>query len=134
MVEPNGQKGKVGFRSLAGCLALSRPGATLVVRGPELLRTRAYPDGGCNVEVFTCPDYLELETLGPLLALKPGQEAQHVESWHILPKAFALSHWPLVDQLTRHSGPRNPRLNSAAQALAAATAGAILPPAAGKCG
>ena len=40
-----------------------------------------YPDFGCNFEVFTNPDFLELETLGPLVELQPGEVVEHVEHW-----------------------------------------------------
>ena len=40
-----------------------------------------YPDFGCNFEVFTNPDFLELETLGPLVELRPGEVVEHVERW-----------------------------------------------------
>ena len=40
-----------------------------------------YPDFGCNFEVFTNPDFLELETLGPLVELQPGEMVEHVEHW-----------------------------------------------------
>jgi hypothetical protein len=40
-----------------------------------------YFDFGCNFEVFTNPDYLELETLGPLVELGAGKAVEHVEHW-----------------------------------------------------
>jgi hypothetical protein len=40
-----------------------------------------YPDFGCNFEVFTNPDFLELETLGPVVELQPGDAVEHVEHW-----------------------------------------------------
>lgn len=40
-----------------------------------------YPDMGCNTEVFTDPEMLELETLGPLTRLEPGAHVDHVEAW-----------------------------------------------------
>lgn len=40
-----------------------------------------YPDFGCNFEVYTDGDSLELETLGPLRNLKPGDTAEHTEHW-----------------------------------------------------
>lgn len=51
-------------------------------------RTRAvpgaqYPDFGCNFEVFTNPEFLELETLGPLVTLQPGESTQHTEHWWV---------------------------------------------------
>lgn len=42
-----------------------------------------YPDFGCNFEIFTNPEFLELETLGPIVTLRPGESAQHRESWHL---------------------------------------------------
>jgi hypothetical protein len=40
-----------------------------------------YPDLGCSFETFTNADFLELETLGPLTVLEPGQAATHTERW-----------------------------------------------------
>ena len=40
-----------------------------------------YPDGGCSFETFTNPDFLELETVGPLRTVKQGETAEHVEHW-----------------------------------------------------
>ena len=40
-----------------------------------------YPDFGCSFETFTNADFLELETLGPLTKLQPGQSVSHTEHW-----------------------------------------------------
>jgi hypothetical protein len=40
-----------------------------------------YPDFGCNFEVYSDAHSLELETLGPLQDLNPGQTAEHTEQW-----------------------------------------------------
>ncbi len=40
-----------------------------------------YPDFGCNFEIYTDVHSLELETLGPLRNLKPGETAEHIENW-----------------------------------------------------
>jgi hypothetical protein len=40
-----------------------------------------YPDMGCSFEMFTNADFLELETLGPLATLAPGEVVTHVERW-----------------------------------------------------
>ena len=42
-----------------------------------------YPDFGCNVEVYTNSDMLELETLSPLKTLAPAEYVQHTEIWNI---------------------------------------------------
>jgi hypothetical protein len=41
----------------------------------------AYPDLGCSFETFTNADFLELETLGPLTTLAPGESLTHTERW-----------------------------------------------------
>jgi hypothetical protein len=101
VVLPQGRKGKVGLRSQAGWLAWLRPDCTFVIRGREWVPHATYPDDGCNIEVYTCASYLELETLGPLTMLLPGQELVHVEEWRVLPRAFLPMEWPAIDELTR---------------------------------
>jgi hypothetical protein len=56
--------------------------------GSELFLKRAsadpgktYADFGCSFETFTNADFLELETLGPLVDLDPGASATHREVW-----------------------------------------------------
>ncbi len=45
--------------------------------------TRIYPDFGCNAEAYCNDQVCELETLGPLVVLAPGESASHVETWEI---------------------------------------------------
>lgn len=42
-----------------------------------------YPDDGCNFEIFSNAKMLELESLGPLTTLQPGQTVEHVEHWSL---------------------------------------------------
>lgn len=42
-----------------------------------------HADLGCNVEVFIKDKYLELETLGPLVHLEPGETVTYQETWVI---------------------------------------------------
>ena len=42
-----------------------------------------YPDDGCNLEVFTNGRMLELETLGPMRRLGPGEASELVEEWSL---------------------------------------------------
>jgi hypothetical protein len=44
---------------------------------------KTYPDFGCSFETFTNEDFLELETLGPLTKVLPGQTAEQVEQWSL---------------------------------------------------
>ncbi len=41
----------------------------------------SYPDGNCNLEVYTDGDILELETLSPLSRLSTGDVIKHQEFW-----------------------------------------------------
>lgn len=43
----------------------------------------SYTDMGCNFEVFTRHDMLEVESLGPLASLAPGNSAHHTEHWAV---------------------------------------------------
>lgn len=42
---------------------------------------RTYPDIGSSFEMFTNGDMLELETLGPLCRVNPGEWIEHTEHW-----------------------------------------------------
>jgi hypothetical protein len=44
---------------------------------------KTYPDGGSSFETFTNEDALELEALGPLTTLKPGERAELIEDWDL---------------------------------------------------
>lgn len=42
-----------------------------------------YPDGGVNFETFSNEEFLELESLGPMTCLKPGESVAHEEVWSL---------------------------------------------------
>ena len=42
-----------------------------------------YPDNGCNVESYCNDEFIELESLGKLAVINPGQAAFHQESWEL---------------------------------------------------
>ncbi len=69
-----------GIYNPAGWGAYFRRGHLFVKRAAVISGAR-YPDFGCNFEVFTNPDFIELETLGPLVELRPGEVVEHVERW-----------------------------------------------------
>jgi len=46
----------------------------------------AYPDGGVNFETFSNEEFLEIESLGPLVAIEPGQSVAHEEQWELYRK------------------------------------------------
>ncbi|MEN3001404.1 MAG: hypothetical protein ABDI19_06135 [Armatimonadota bacterium] len=72
------------------CGVLNRQGWMAYLLRDELFLKRfdclpeaTYPDFGCNCEVFTNADMLELETLSPLMRLEPGATLVHVEWWSL---------------------------------------------------
>jgi hypothetical protein len=42
-----------------------------------------YPDFGTSAQLFVNGDFLELETLGPLVDLPPGRSVTHIERWSL---------------------------------------------------
>ena len=47
---------------------------------------KTYPDYGCNNEIYTDGGFLELETLGPLEKVQPGESITHREDWWLYKK------------------------------------------------
>ncbi len=63
--------------------------ATYILNGQAFIKRaaadpgRTYPDFGSSFEMFTSNEFLEMETLGPLANVRPGQTVEQVESWGI---------------------------------------------------
>jgi hypothetical protein len=72
---------KVGLYDPAGYMAYAL-GDQLFIKCHSP-RAGAHADFGCNVETFTNELFLELETLGPLVQLSPGESVEHVEHWFV---------------------------------------------------
>jgi hypothetical protein len=70
----------IGLYNPASWAAYFRSGHLFVKRA-AIEPDQGYPDFGCNFELYTEPGFLELETLGPLRSLQPGETAEHVEHW-----------------------------------------------------
>jgi hypothetical protein len=43
--------------------------------------SKTYPDFGCSFETFTNNEFLEVETVGALAKVQPGQSVQQIEHW-----------------------------------------------------
>jgi hypothetical protein len=81
--DPNAKRPqKVGVSNEVGWVAYARNGH-LFVKTFTYEPDAVYPDNGCNVETFTNADMLELETLGPLVRLAPGESATLKEDWYL---------------------------------------------------
>jgi hypothetical protein len=42
-----------------------------------------YPDNNCNAEMYCGEQFVELESLAPLVKLAPGDEINHAETWEL---------------------------------------------------
>jgi hypothetical protein len=65
-------------------------GRNCVVRIDTEIRPGEYPDGGCVTEVYTNPDplqYVELETLGPLTTMNPGEWIEQTTVYTVMPRS-----------------------------------------------
>lgn len=100
---------KVGALVPDGWLAYARNGH-LFVKTFDYVPDAGYPDLGCSAEIFTNADFLETESLAPLVNLEPGAAVEHVEHWflfrevpmpeneadveaHVLPQVSAAKAW-----------------------------------------
>ncbi len=82
IVRPDGAVGKVGTSGRGGFIGVTGDGFTFVksfARHPSAL----YPDEDCAVQCYTCADFTEIETLGPLGTFFPNRPVVHEEVWII---------------------------------------------------
>jgi hypothetical protein len=73
---------KIGASLPDGWAAYCRQGRMFLKMFPYEANSK-YPDFGSSAELFTNADILEVETLGPLLMLTPGQSVDHTEEWFL---------------------------------------------------
>ena len=71
---------KVGIENRQGWAAYQRQGLLFVKRF-DWRESARYPDRGVNTETFTAGALIELESLGALVELAPGDMAHHEERW-----------------------------------------------------
>ena len=71
---------KLGMAQREGWVAYLQ-GDTLFIKNFARKAGAVYPDNDVNLEVYTDENILEIETIGPLVTLKPGQSIQHEERW-----------------------------------------------------
>jgi hypothetical protein len=73
---------KVGFANPVGWLAYWLEGI-LFVKYADYDPQGCYPDYGSSSECYVNSQFLELETLGPLQEIQPGDSIQHIETWQL---------------------------------------------------
>jgi len=84
------RKPKLGFDSTAGWLAYLMPDDTLFVKRYAVDPNRVYGEAaGLTLSVWYPPgERIELEPIGPLERLQPGQSASFTEEWWLLKHPF----------------------------------------------
>jgi hypothetical protein len=73
---------KIGYLNRTGWVGYLRNGVLLVKRidpKPEL----RHVDFGCNIESYCNNAFIEIESLGPLTVVEPGQSSVLIETWEI---------------------------------------------------
>ncbi len=73
---------KLGVGNEKGWAGYARAGH-LFLKLFNYVEGATYPDFGSNTETWTNSEILELETLGPMTTLKPGESVQHLENWFL---------------------------------------------------
>ncbi|MFV0338560.1 MAG: hypothetical protein ACK5LK_10015 [Chthoniobacterales bacterium] len=73
---------KIGFSLSEGWVAYLLADY-LFIKSIEWSPAEVYPDRGTNFQAFTDAGMLELESLGPLHDLRPGETTSHSENWHL---------------------------------------------------
>jgi hypothetical protein len=71
---------KIGVDSAQGWAAYLLDGEMFLKRFPHSPGA-TYPDGGSTIEVYSSSEFLELENLGPLTTIAPGEEIVLPEEW-----------------------------------------------------
>jgi hypothetical protein len=77
---------KIGVDSAQGWAAYLLNGTLFLKRFPHDAKG-TYPDGGSTVEVYSSSEFLELENLGPLTTIQPGEEIVMPEDWWLFDEA-----------------------------------------------
>jgi hypothetical protein len=80
---------KIGLSGRAGWIAY-RLGGTVLVKRVTYIDDATYPDMGASLQCYSGGDFLEIETLGPLVTLDPGSSIDHRETWSLDPVDPAL--------------------------------------------
>ncbi|MCA1809415.1 MAG: hypothetical protein ABR497_00710 [Kiritimatiellia bacterium] len=82
--DPRCGPGKIGLAHREGWVAYHLPGGLFVKRF-DWQEGAIYPDGNVNFEAFANEDFFEVESLGPMTRLMPGDAVSHQEIWEIHP-------------------------------------------------
>lgn len=94
---------KVGLQGRPGWAAYRR-GDSVLVKRVAWLDGEAYPDMDASIQCYSCGDFIELETLGPLVTLTPGESTTHRETWTLTRVDAAAPMEAVLEQLGLGAG------------------------------
>jgi len=77
---------KLGYNNTSGWGAYFISGQAFV-KSFDPIEDGFYPDDGCCYETYTNEVMLEVETLGEITIIPPGEEVVHVEEWELYEEA-----------------------------------------------
>lgn len=80
-VKPGDFRGKAGWHHRQGWLVAKQPHGSFIIHNPEDTSAIECVDEGCNLELFACKDWVELETLGKRVTVSPKASACHLQHW-----------------------------------------------------
>ncbi len=81
--DPDAHPVKIGYLNRAGWAAYLTGGVLFVKRWTPQPEAE-HVDFGCNCESYCNDRFIEVETVGPLASLAPGETATHMEEWELL--------------------------------------------------
>jgi hypothetical protein len=73
---------KVGVAGAVDWIAY-RLGSAVLIKRVRYIADATYPDLGASIQCYSGGDFLEIETLGPLVTLGPAETIHHVETWSL---------------------------------------------------
>ena len=84
LVYPTGEEGKIGTTGYEGFVGVTTKNYTFIKK-INFIEGAIYPDDNCAIQVYTSPNFCELETLSPMTTFIPNSEFIHDEEWILLP-------------------------------------------------
>ena len=80
--DPTLGPGKLGIAHREGWVAY-QVGEFVFIKRFDYVEGALYPDSGMNFETFSNEEILELESLGPIVTVAPGETICHQERWSL---------------------------------------------------
>lgn len=74
---------KLGYANYDGWEAYLFQDLLFVKTFPSFDPAHTYVDFGCNAESYVNDQFIEIESLGPLTCLDPGQTVEYIETWYL---------------------------------------------------